>query len=187
MRAREPLNIVPSVSEADRGRKTFGEIANDLMKSKSSEWHNAVHRAQWKQTLETYARPLWNMPVDEIDTRDVLAVLTPLWPRIPETAARLRGRIEAVLNAAKAHGLRSGENPAAWRGHLANLLPKRSKVAPVRHHSAMAYDAIPAFLARLRESNTKSSSATEFLIVSSLDLNPRLQTGRGFSRFLFID
>ena len=89
-------------------------------------------------TLTVYAGPLRAKPVDEIETTDVLAVLRPIWQEKPETASRLRGRIERVLNAAKAKGCRSGENPAAWRGHLENLLPKRQKLTR-GHHAAMPY------------------------------------------------
>jgi DNA invertase Pin-like site-specific DNA recombinase len=113
-----PIEVRRDASKAKIAKPTFGKVADELIAAKSSSWRNAKHRDQWKQTLGQYAAPLRDMPVDEIDTAAVLAVLKPLWARAPETASRLRGRIEAVLNAAKAHGLRSGENPAAWRGHL---------------------------------------------------------------------
>ena len=117
-------------------------------------------------TLETYAAPLRSRPVDEIDTEAVLAVLKPIWQEKPETASRLRGRIEAVLDAAKAQGLRSGENPAAWRGHLAHLLPKRG-VLTRGHHAAMDYREVPAFLARLREREATAALALEFCILTA--------------------
>src|SRR5208283_5096936 len=105
-------------------------------------------------------------PVDEIDTEAVLAVLNPIWQEKPETASRLRGRIEAVLDAAKAQGLRSGENPAAWRGHLSHLLPKRG-VLTRGHHAAMDYREVPAFLAQLREREATAAMALEFCILTA--------------------
>ena len=106
------------------------------------------------------------MPVDEIDTEAVLGVLKPLWSEKPETASRLRGRIEAVLDAAKAKGHRSGENPARWRGHLSHLLPKRQKLTR-GHHAAMHYADVPAFLAKLREQNNVGAWALEFTILTA--------------------
>lgn len=114
--------------------------------------------------METYCKPIRDLPVDAIDTAAVLEVLTPLWSAIPETASRLRGRIEAVLDYAKAHGLRSGENPAAWRGHLASILPKRGKLSR-GHHAAMPYQDVPEFVSRLRERETMPATALEFLIL----------------------
>jgi hypothetical protein len=119
------------------GTPTFGQCADEHIAAKASEWRCAKTSAQWRMALEHYAKPLRALPVDEIDTRAVLSVLQPLWATIPETAARLRNRIEAVLNFAKAHKLRGGENPAAWRGHLALILPKRQK--PTRGHHAAAF------------------------------------------------
>jgi integrase len=147
---------------------TFGEMADALMASKESEWRNAKHRAQWRMTLETYAKPLWSRPVDTIDTEAVLAVLKPLWSRAPETASRLRGRIENVLDAARAKGhIPSNEaNPARLRGHLAHLLPKRNKLAR-GHHAAMAYADVPAFITRLREHEVMVAQVLEFAILTA--------------------
>jgi integrase len=117
-------------------------------------------------TLETYAAPLRSRPVDQIDTEAVLAVLKPIWLEKPETASRLRGRIEAVLDAAKAQGHRMGENPAAWRGHLSHLLPTRQKLSR-GHHAAMAYDDVPAFVARLRERDALAAMALELCILTA--------------------
>jgi hypothetical protein len=100
-----PLAAKKATTEAEGKRRTFGQCAGDLIKSKRSEWRNAEHARQWRTTLETYAAPLWNVPIDEVDTAAVLSVLNQLWTRIPETASRLRGRIEAVLDYGKAHGL----------------------------------------------------------------------------------
>ena len=147
-------------------KPTFGKIADDLIASKSSVWRNSKHRAQWEMTLREYCAPIRSKPVDEIQTADILSILTPLWKRAPETAYRLRGRIEAVLDAAKAQGYRTGENPAAWRGHLAHLLPKRQKLTR-GHHAAMAYDLIPAFIAKLRMNDTLAAIALEFTILTA--------------------
>jgi integrase len=162
-----PIEAKRDSSKAKIAKPTFGEVADELIASKSSEWRNAKHRDQWKQTLGRYAEPLRGLPVDEIDTAAILAVLKPLWMRAPETASRLRGRIEAVLNAAKAHGLRSGENPAAWRGHLDHLLPRRQNLERA-HLPAMHYADIPALLGRLRDGDRSIPSfALEFAILTA--------------------
>src|SRR5262249_30305226 len=123
---------------------TFGEVADNYIATHATSWRNAKHRAQWQMTLTCYAGPLREKRVDEISVQDILEVLKPLWSKRPETASRLRGRIEAVLDAAKAEGLREGENPASWRGNLKHLLPKRPKLSRGHHH-AMPYSELPAF------------------------------------------
>ncbi len=181
--ARELLDAGQNPIEARRraarigaGMSSFGAVAEALMAAKQCEWRCAKHRAQWRMTLQTYAAPLYPRPVDEIDTAAVLAALTPLWRDKPETASRLRGRIEAVLDAAKARGLRLGENPAAWRGHLAHLLPKRKTLAR-GHHAAMAYADIPAFLARLREREALAARALEFCILTAARSGEEMELG----------
>jgi len=143
---------------------TFGETADNYIETHSASWKNAKHIAQWRMTLTRYAAPLRNRCVDEIAVEDVLHVLKPLWTKRPETASRLRGRIEAVLDAAKAEGLRQGENPAAWRGNLQYLLPKRKKLSR-GHHKAMPYADVPDFVAKLRPQQTVSALALEFIIL----------------------
>ena len=150
----------------DRGIPTFGELADEIAGQLAEGFRNEKHRAQWRMTLTVYAGPLRAKPVNKIETTDVLAVLRPIWQGKPETASRLRGRIERVLNAAKAKGLRSGENPAAWRGHLENLLPKRQKLTR-GHHAAMPYADVPAFVARLRERDAVAALALEFAILTA--------------------
>jgi integrase len=145
---------------------TFGEMADEVISSLTAGFRNEKHRAQWIMTMTVYAAPLRSKPVDAITTADVLAVLKPLWTRAPATAIRLRGRIERVLNAAKAKGFRSGENPAAWRGHLDHLLSRRAKVEQA-HHAAMPYAEIPAFIARLREDESVAALALEFAILTA--------------------
>ena len=152
--------------EAAAARKTFGQCADELIKSKRREWRSEIHAAQWRRTIDDYCEPILDKPCDAIGTEAVLGVLQPVWGRIPETASRLRGRIEAVLDYAKANGLRSGENTAAWRGQLALILPKRQKLSR-GHHQAMTYPDIPEFLGKLRESGSIQALALEFLILTA--------------------
>jgi integrase len=150
----------------DGGIPTFGEIADVVWEALSAGFRNEKHKAQWKSTLETYAAPLRAMPVDTIGTDDVLAVLKPIWTTKAETALRVRGRIEKVLDAAKAKGFREGENPARWRGHLDHLLPRPSKLAR-SHHAAMPYEEVAAFIAKLREREATSALALELCILTA--------------------
>ncbi len=145
---------------------TFGESADTYVEAMRPSWRNEKHAAQWVMTLTRYAEPMRGKPVDEITTQDMLDVLQPLWQRTPETAERLRGRIENVLDAAKARGHRSGENPARWRGHLDQLLPKRQRLSR-GHHKALAYDALPAFMVDLRSRDAVAARALEFLILTA--------------------
>src|SRR6266480_8046513 len=150
----------------DDGIPTFGEMADSVRESLSAGFRNEKHKAQWKSTLETYAAPLRAKPVDTIATDDVLAVLKPIWTTKAETASRVRGRIEKVLDAAKAKGFREGENPARWRGHLDHLLPRPSKLAR-GHHAAMPYEDVAAFTAKLRKREASSALALELCILTS--------------------
>ncbi len=147
---------------------TFGRAADDYLAAHSSGWRNPKHRAQWEMTLKTYCETIRSKPVDAIDTEAVLTVLQPLWQRAPETASRLRGRIETVLDAAKARGFigQNEANPARWRGHLDKLLPKRGKLTR-GHHAAMPYAEVPAFLAELRERSALAARALEFCILTA--------------------
>ncbi|MGD9785615.1 MAG: tyrosine-type recombinase/integrase [Hyphomicrobiaceae bacterium] len=140
---------------------TFGELADQHIKAMGPSWRNPKHRAQWEMTLKVYAKPLRDKPVNEITTADVLEVLRPIWQTIPETASRVRGRIENVLDAAKVQGFRSGENPAAWRGHLKLILPARQKLTR-GHHAAMAIDDLPEFMASLRARPAVAARCLEF-------------------------
>ena len=163
---KNPIEAKRQAATIETGKPTFGAIADALIAAKEIEWRNEKHRAQWRASLTEFAAPLRSRPVDEIDTAAILAVLTPLWQTKPETASRVRGRIEAVLDAAKAQGHRSGENPAAWRGHLAHLLPKRGKLTR-GHHAAMDYRDVPAFVAKLRACDTIAAMALEFCILTA--------------------
>ena len=144
----------------------FGDFADRFVSQQASGFRNDKHIAQWKMTLTKYAAPIRGLPVDEITTDQILDILQPIWETKHETANRLRGRIERVLNAAKALGLRSGENPAQWRGHLELLLPKQSKLKR-GHFAAMPYQEVPAFMAKLRKREGVSPRAMEFLILAA--------------------
>ncbi len=148
------------------GVPTFGEIADEIAGKLAEGFRNEKHKAQWRMTLTVYAEPLRAKPVDKIETADILSVLQPIWLTKPETASRVRGRIERVLNAAKAKGYRTGENPATWRGHLENLLPKPSRLSR-GHHAAMRYQDVPAFIAKLRERDAVAALALEFAILTA--------------------
>jgi integrase len=163
---RNPIEDRRAQEAAQDAGTTFGPFADNLMKVLAHGFRNEKHRAQWAMTLTTYAAPLRSMKLDDIATADVLAVLQPLWQTKAETASRLRGRIERVLDAAKAKGLRSGENPARWRGHLDALLPPRHRLTR-GHHAAMPYDDVPAFIGRLRASESVSALALEFAIFTA--------------------
>lgn len=145
---------------------TFGDFADQYLADMKSAWRNEKHKRQWEYTLRDLAAPLRNKRVNEIDTAAVLLVLKPLWQRIPETASRLRGRLEAVLDAAKAQGLREGDNPARWRGHLRSILPARQKLTR-GHHRALSYEAIPDFMKDLRSRPALSARALEFLTLTA--------------------
>ncbi len=140
------------------GKPSFGEIADAHVDSKGGQWKNPKHRAQWAMTLTKHCAPIRDTPVDQIDTQGVLRVLAPLWSETPETASRLRGRLEAVLNRARALGLidENRANPARWKGHLDQLLPNPKKVGQRRgHHAAMPYSDVPAFMATLKAAHAQ--------------------------------
>ena len=148
------------------GGNTFGDVADDLIRSIQSEWKNEKHRHQWTQSLETDAAALRPLDVDKITTDDVLDVLTPIWKTKQETASRCRGRIERVLDAAKAKGLRTGDNPARWKGHLAVLLPKRQKLTR-GHHAAMPFGEIADFMTLLKARPALAARALELTILTA--------------------
>ena len=151
---RDPLEA----RRAERSIKTFGELADEFIETMRTQWRNDKHVAQWEMTLRDYLHHCGHM----LSTRSVpkmsARVLKPLWLKLPETASRLRGRIERVLDAAKAQGLRTGENPARWRGHLDLLLPKRQQLTR-GHHRAMVYADVAAFVAHLRTTSGVAAHA----------------------------
>jgi integrase len=148
---------------------TFGEFAASVVEAQT-EGTSAGHARQFANSLAMYAAPINDKPVNAITTEHVLAVLAPIWHAKPEKARRVRNRIERVLDAAKAKGLRNGDNPAALRGNLAHLLGKQQKRGD-RHHEAMAYGAVPAFVAKLRERGGVAASALEFIVLSAVRLS----------------
>jgi integrase len=147
---------------------TFKECAESYIKVHRAGWRNAKHAAQWEATLATYADPIIGKhSVQVIDTGLVRKVLEPIWATKPETAGRVRGRIEAVLDFAKVCGYRTGENPARWKGHLEKSLPARAKVRKVEHHAALPFAELPGFLAALREQEGIAARALEFTILTA--------------------
>lgn len=157
--------------EADRLRAelhTFRATATAYVAAREKEWRNEKHRAQWSSTLETYAFPvIGSMAVSAVDTQAVLQVLAPIWETKPETASRLRGRLESILDYARSRDLRSGENPARWRGHLAYSLPKPGKIRRIRHHAALPWRHVAVFMAALRQQPGISARALEFTILTA--------------------
>lgn len=147
---------------------TFKQAAERYIEAHKTGWKNAKHAAQWPATLKTYAYPVFgDMHVGKVDVPLVLKVLEPIWSTKTETAGRLRGRIEAVLDWATARKLRAGENPARWKGHLDKLLPARRKVQKVKHHPALPYAEIGDFIAKLRKVEGVSARALEFTILTA--------------------
>ncbi len=148
--------------------KTFRDAALELIESKRPSWKNAKHAAQWASTLETYVFPkIGAMQVVKIETADVIATLTPIWTDKPETANRVRQRIEAVIDYASALGTRSGDNPARWRGHLEHLLPNPKKVRAVKHHPALPHTEISNLMAEISERAGVAARALAFTILTA--------------------
>ncbi|MDB5405628.1 MAG: putative phage integrase [Rhodospirillales bacterium] len=147
---------------------TFDQCATSYIDAHRAGWKNAKHADQWKNTLDTYPGPVFGqLPVQAVDTALVMKVIEPIWESKPETASRVRGRIELVLDWATARGYRQGDNPARWRGHLDKLLPNRSKVRKVVHHPALPYAEIADCMKLLRAQNGTAARALEFLILTA--------------------
>lgn len=181
-----PIEAKRQQSAEVKATPTFGDFAASYVGTMSPGWRNPKHVAQWKTTLGIVAADVAKLRigaqaqskhlaamselrakgVDAIETSDIVAVLKPIWSEKPETASRLRGRIESVLAAATASGHRSGPNPAQWRNHLDTLLPRRRK-ASGEHHAAMAYEDVPAFIARLRAQDGRAAACLEFTILTA--------------------
>ena len=167
---RDPRQVIapaPVVSEA-LPTQTFGTFAESYIADVEAGWRNAVHRQQWRNSLRDHAAALRDLPIDAVNTDAVLAVLRPIWLSKAETAKRVRGRIEKVLDAAKARNLRPADrmNPAAWRGHLALLLPQQSKLQR-GHHAALPWQDMPAFMAALRQRRAVAARCLEFTILTA--------------------
>ncbi len=158
-RARQALQLAKS--------KTFAECAREYIAEHRREWKNAKHIEQWENTIETYCGPILGLPVQGIDVGQVLAVLKPIWNEKRETAVRLRGRIEQILDAAKVSGYREGDNPAKWRGNLKHKLAKDDRRKRIKHHAALPYTEAGAFVKDLRAQEGTAARALEFTILNA--------------------
>ena len=164
----DPLAERDAIKAEAGAAMTFDAVATAYVAAHEAGWRNAKHRQQWKNTLATYAAPvLGNLPVATVDTGAVMRVLEPLWREKTETASRVRGRIESVLDFAAARGWRTGDNPARWRGHLDNLLPAPSKVAKVQHHAALPWRQMGAFMVDLGKQEGVAAIALRFAILTA--------------------
>jgi integrase len=148
--------------------RPFRDVAGAYLEAHAEGWKNAKHRQQWVNTLDAYVLPvIGDKPVAGVVVGDVMDCLQPIWRAVPETASRVRGRIEAVLDFATARGWRAGDNPARWKGHLDNLLPARSKVAAIEHHAALPWREIGGFMAILAKEQGVSALALRFMILTA--------------------
>lgn len=168
-------NVDPlSARDNDRTKRqresaaTFKLCAEQYIASHKASWKNTKHAAQWGSTLATYAYPvIGGLSAQDVDTDHILKILQPIWTTKSETAARVRGRIEVILDWAKVRGFRTGENPARWRGHMEILLPARSRVREVKHHTALPFTELPAFMQRLQREPGNAARALEYLILTA--------------------
>jgi integrase len=159
-RARQVLEAAKSIS--------FNDCAERYIAAHSAAWKNQKHCSQWRSTITTYCAPVFgSLPAQDIDTGLVMRALEPIWGRKAETASRVRGRVERILDWAKARGYRAGDNPARWRGHLEQLLPALRKKRRVKHHAALPFERISAFMAKLRAEEGLSARALEFAILTA--------------------
>lgn len=166
-RQRDAAEALAAAQAAKVAGMTFKAVAETYIGANEGSWRNDKHRQQWKNTLATYVYPvIGELPVAEVGTAHVLQILEPIWKTKAETASRVRGRMETILDAAKARGYRDGENPARWRGHIAQILPVRSRLTR-GHHKALPYDAIPAFVGALHQREAVAALALEFTILSA--------------------
>lgn len=158
---------------------TFETYAKRYIAGKEAGWKNETHRKQWSSSLRDYAYPhLGKLRVSDVDTAAVRKVLDPIWNQKKETARRVRGRIEAILNAAKAEGLRTGENPALWRGHLDQFLARRRK-SDVQHHPALPYEEIPRFMASLASDTSDAARMLRWIILTACRFNEAYEMDLG--------
>ncbi|MBR1065237.1 site-specific integrase [Bradyrhizobium liaoningense] len=151
---------------------SFDECATAYIAAHRAGWRNVKHASQWANTVATYCSPIFgNLPVQLVDVGLVMKAIEPVWSTKPETAGRVRGRVERILDWAKVRGYRDGENPARWRGHLDHLLPARGKVRRVKHHAALPYAQLPVFVAALKERDAVAARALEFAILTAARTN----------------
>jgi integrase len=182
--AEDRASVLAVYDAVPRPAITFKQCAEQYIESHRAGWSSSKHVREWTNTLATYVYPIiGNITVDKIggngDGTDlILKVLQPIWHIKTESASRLRGRIEQILDWAKARGYRAGENPARWKGHLDKLLPARSKVKPLKHHLAMPYAEIPAFVRKLRKLSGVAPRALEFTILTAARTSEVLKARR---------
>jgi integrase len=156
------IEVVPAVP-------TFQELSIEHIRQNESGWSNEKHAKQWAATLTKYAYPvIGKLPVNQIETRHILTILEPIWAAKAETAKRVRGRIEAILDRAKVLGHRQDQNPATWRGHLSLLLPAKNKIASVQHHPALPYQDAPEFYAAIGERDGFAALGFQFMILTAM-------------------
>jgi integrase len=166
-RKRDAADALAAAQTAKVAAITFKKVAETYIETNEASWRNDKHRQQWRNTLASYVYPvIGDLPVGDVVTAHVLQILEPIWREKPETASRIRGRIETILDAAKAREYRLGENPARWRGHIAQILPARSRLTR-GHHKALAYDAVPAFVADMHKRQATAALALEFVILTA--------------------
>lgn len=159
------LAASPGAQDTGPTSPKFEDFAEEFIAAREGTWKNEAHRRHWRQALEDYAFPvIGQVGVADVSTDDMLEILEPIWLKIPETANRVRSRIERILAAAAVKGLRSAANVAIWRGHLSEALPKRP---PAKHFAAMPFEEVPAFLAELRAIDTVTAAALEFVILNA--------------------
>jgi integrase len=172
----DPIEARKAQRAADRiaaaKAMTFDECRIAYIASHEAGWRNAKHRQQWTNSLKTCASPtLGRLPVASVDTALVMKVIEPIWRTTPETASRVRGRIESVLDWAKVRGFRSGENPARWRGHLDQLLPAKTKIRAIEHFAALPHSQVGEFMGELRQQTGVTAAALQFLILCAARAN----------------
>ena len=166
-RQRMVADALATAQAAEIAGVTFKAVAEAYIAANEASWRNAKHRQQWRNTLATYVYPeIGELPVADVGTPHVLKILEPIWRAKAETASRVRGRLETVLDAAKARGYRTGENPARWRGHIAQILPARARLTR-GHHKALPYEAVPTFMQALREREAVAALALEFAALTA--------------------
>ena len=166
-RQRRAADAIAEAQMAKVAGITFRSVSEIYMETNWDSWRNDKHRHQWKSTMATYVYPvIGDLPVAEVSTNHVLQILEPIWRSKAETASRVRGRIETILDAAKARGYREGENPARWRGHIAQILPARARLTR-GHHKAMPYESVPKFLITLQQREAIAALALEFTILTA--------------------
>lgn len=161
-------HVAAPLAVPEKPATTFRDVAEAYMEAHAPGWRNAKHAAQWASSLKGYAYPAFgDKAIDQIDTPDVMAALSPIWATKTETAYRLRGRIETVLGYAKVAGLRSGDNPARWKDHIDHMLPAKGAVAKTDHYASLPYPDLPAFMVRLQAQDGAGARALEFAILTA--------------------